>query len=117
MLSALRRFNAEASVLEAEALLRGEVTSADIPPAQLTAGAMIPSAPNSSARAPGHWQQLQLLYLFNFMPTYEEKTVDGFTLNHEQWFKAANNINFRKSIYYGGQAEGISTYNQYTPNT
>ena len=111
------RYNAEASVLEAEALLRGEVTTASIPPAQVDGWL------NDAERAtmirparPGTGSNYSYFYLFNFMPTYEEKTVDGFTLNREQWLKAANNINFRKSLYYGlDRIKGVSTYNQYTP--
>jgi oligopeptide transport system substrate-binding protein len=111
------RYNAEASVLEAEALLRGEVTTASIPPAQVDGWL------NDAERAamirpsrPGTGSNYSYFYLFNFMPTYEEKTVDGFTLNRDQWLKAANNINFRKSLYYGlDRIKGVSTYNQYTP--
>lgn len=111
------RYNAEASVLEAEALLRGEVTKADIPPAQLDGWRNDPErAKLIRPVRPGTGSNFSYFYLFNFMPTYEEKTVDGYTLNHEQWLKAANNINFRKSIYYGlDRLKGISTYNQYTP--
>ena len=46
------------------------------------------------------------------MPTYTER--DG--LSHEQWLKAANNLNFRKSLYYGlDRIKGIGCYDTYTP--
>ena len=46
------------------------------------------------------------------MPTYTER--DG--LSHEQWLKAANNMNFRKSLYYGlDRIKGLGCYDPYTP--
>lgn len=106
------RYNAEASTLAPEALLRGEVTSADIPSNQID-GWITDHADMIRPNRPGSYSYW---YLINFMPTYEEKTVDGFTLDHDQWLAAANNINFRKSLYYGlDRIKAISCYDPYTP--
>ena len=95
-----------------ELLLRGDVTSADIP------GTQIDEWMNDPAKAacirPNRPGTYNYWFLFNFMPTYEEKTVDGYTLNHDQWLKAANNLNFRKALYYGvDRVKVIKIYDPY----
>lgn len=114
------KFNAEASTLAPEALLRGEVTYAEIPTNQLDEWMNDPEKAAmirpSRASAYSYW------YLINFMPTYDEKTVTisgtDYTLNHDQWTAAANNMNFRKSLYYGlDRIKAISCYDPYNPET
>ena len=111
------RYNAEAATLEAEALLRGEVTYADIPSDQLDGWINDPErADMIRPDRPGTGGNYSYFYLVNFMPTYDEKTVDGYTLNHEQWLAAVNNLNFRKSLFYGlDRIKAITCYNPYAP--
>ena len=109
-----KRYNAEQSTLAPEMLLRGEVSYADIPTSQVDewladpkkADLIRPNRPGSSS----YW------YLINFMPTYEEETVDGYKLDRAQWLAAANNLNFRKALYYGlDRLKAISCYDPHTP--
>lgn len=109
-----KRYNAEESTLAPEMLLRGEVSYADIPTSQVDewladpekADLIRPNRPGSNS----YW------YLINFMPTYEEKTVDGYKLDRAQWLAAANNLNFRKALYYGlDRLKAISCYDPHTP--
>jgi len=109
-----RKFNAEMSTLAPEALLRGEVTYADIPTSQLDEWMNDPA--KAAMIRPNRAGSYSYFYLINFWPSYEEKTVDGYTLNHEQWLAAANNVNFRKSLYYGlDRIKAISCYDPYNP--
>lgn len=109
-----RRFNAERSTLAPEALLRGEVTYADIPTTQLDSWMNDPE--RSSLIRPSRPGTNSYWYLVNFWPNYEEKTVDGYKLDHDQWLTAANNINFRKSLFYGlDRIKALTCYNPYTP--
>ncbi len=112
-----QRYNAEASTLEAEALLRGEVTYADIPVDQIDGWLNDPErADMIRPNRPGSGANYTYFYLVNFMPTYDEKTVDGLTLDHEQWLAAANNLNFRKALYYGlDRIRAIGCWDPHTP--
>lgn len=106
------RYNAESTTLAPEALLRGEVTYADIPTSQLDEWFNDPA--KAAMIRPNRPGTYSYFYLINFMPTYEEKTVDGYTLSHDQWLKAANNVNFRKSIYYAlDRIKAVSVYDPY----
>lgn len=110
------RFNAEAKTLAPEALLRGEVTYADIPTSQVDEWLNDPE--KAKLIRPNRPGTYSYWYLINFMPTYDERTVDGYTLSHDQWIKAANNVNFRKSLYYGlDRIKAISCYDPHTPET
>lgn len=95
-------YNAEASNVAPEMFLRGEVNYADIPTEQLDnwlndpekAGMIRPNRPSFYS----------YYYLFNFYPNFEETDVTApngntYHLSRENWRKAVNNINFRKSIY------------------
>lgn len=107
-----KRYNAEASTLAPEALLRGEVTYADIPTSQLDEWLNDPA--KAAMIRPNRPGTYSYFYLINFMPTYEEKTVDGYTLDHAQWLEAANNLNFRKSLYYAlDRIKALSVYDPY----
>lgn len=109
-------FNSEAETLAPEALLRGEVTTATIPNSQLDE--WLNDATKADMIRPSRPSAYSHFYLFNFMPTYDEKTVDGYTLSHDQWTAAANNEAFRKSIYYGlDRIKAISVYDPNTPET
>ena len=104
------KYNAEADTLAPEALLRGEVTYADIPTDQLDGWMNDPS--KAKLIRPNRPGSYSYFFLVNFMPTYTER--DG--LSHEQWLKAANNMNFRKSLYYGlDRIKGLGCYDPYTP--
>jgi oligopeptide transport system substrate-binding protein len=106
------RYNAESTTLAPEALLRGEVTYADIPTSQLDE--WFNDTDKAAMIRPNRPGTYSYFYLINFMPTYEEKTVDGYTLSHDQWLKAANNVNFRKSIYYAlDRIKAVSVYDPY----
>ena len=104
------KYNAEADTLAPEALLRGEVTVADIPTDQLDGWMNDPS--KKAFIRPNRPGSYSYFFLVNFMPTYTERNG----LSHEQWLKAANNLNFRKSLYYGlDRIKGIGCYDPYTP--
>ncbi len=104
------KYNAEASTLAPEALLRGEVTSCDIPTDQIDGWMSDPE--KAALIRPNRPGTYSYFYLINFMPTYTER--DG--LSHDQWLAAANNTNFRKSLYYAlDRVKAISCYDPYTP--
>jgi oligopeptide transport system substrate-binding protein len=104
------KYNAEASTLAPEALLRGEVTACDIPTDQIDGWMSDPE--KAALIRPNRPGTYSYFYLINFMPTYDER--DG--LSHEQWLAAANNVNFRKSLYYAlDRVKAISCYDPYTP--
>lgn len=104
------KYNAETDTLAPEALLRGEVTVADIPTDQIDGWMNDPS--KAKLIRPNRPGSYSYFFLVNFMPTYTER--DG--LSHEQWLKAANNMNFRKSLYYGlDRIKGLGCYDPYTP--
>lgn len=104
------KYNAEADTLAPEALLRGEVTVADIPTDQLDGWMNDPT--KKAFIRPNRPGSYSYFFLVNFMPTYTERNG----LSHEQWLKAANNLNFRKSLYYGlDRIKGIGCYDPYTP--
>lgn len=104
------KYNAEAGTLAPEALLRGEVTYADIPTDQLDGWMNDPT--KKALIRPNRPGSYSYFFLVNFMPTYTERAG----LSHEQWLKAANNLNFRKSLYYGlDRIKGIGCYDPYTP--
>ena len=107
-------YNAEAAVVGPELLLRGDVTSAEIPSEQIDEWM---NDPEKAAKIrPVRAGTYNYWFLFNFMPTYEEREVNGLQLDHEQWLKAANNLNFRKSLYYGlDRIKVISIYDPYNP--
>ena len=110
------RYNAEANTLAPEALLRGEVTYADIPTAQVDEWLNDPT--KADLIRPNRPGSYSYFYLINFMPTYEEKTVNDLTLSHDQWKAAANNVNFRKSLFYGlNRIAAIACYDPHTPET
>lgn len=85
-------YNKEAKTLAPELFLRGEVSEADIPAEILDEwmadeerkNMMINTPPSTSSNFLG----------FNFEPMYEEE------YGPDNWLKAVNSENFRKSIYY-----------------
>lgn len=107
-------YNAEADVVGPELLLRGDVTSAEIPSTQIDEWM---NDPDKAAKIrPVRAGTYNYWFLFNFMPTYEERNVDGLQLDHEQWLAAANNLNFRKALYYGlDRIKVIEIYDPYNP--
>lgn len=109
-------FNAEEETLAPEALLRGEVTYADIPNSQIDEWL---SDPEKAARIrPARPSSYSHFYLINFKPAYAEGEREGYTLDCEQWLKAANNVAFRKSLYYGlDRLKAIGTYEPESPET
>ena len=115
------RYNQEAGTLAPEALLRGEVTYADIPTDQIDGWLNDPAkADLIRPSRPGSGSNYTYFFLINFMPTYTEGTrnIDGvdYELSHDQWLAAANNMNFRKALYYGlDRVKAIGCYDPYTP--
>lgn len=107
-------YNAEAAVVGPELLLRGDVTSAEIPSEQIDEWMNDPA--KAAQIRPIRAGTYNYWFLFNFMPTYEEKNVNGLQLDQEQWLAAANNLNFRKALYYGvDRIKVISIYDPYNP--
>ena len=110
-----KTYNAEANTIGPELLLRGEVSSCDIPTSQLDEWLNDPEKaklirPNRPSFIYSYF------YLMNAMPTYEEKNVDGYQLDHDQWTACVNNLNFRKAFYYGlDRIKAITCYDPYTP--
>lgn len=110
------RYNAESNTLAPEALLRGEVTYADIPTSQIDEWLRDPE--KAKLIRPNRPGSYSYFYLINCMPTYEEKVMEGYQLSHDQWTAAANNLNFRKSLFWGlDRVRAISCYDPYTPET
>ncbi len=107
-------FNAEADVVGPELLLRGECTSAEIPADQIDEWMNDPE--KAAEIRPNRAGTYNYWFLFNFMPTYDERNVNGLQLDHDQWLAAANNLNFRKALYYGlDRIKVISVYDPYNP--
>ncbi len=107
-------YNAEADVVGPELLLRGECTSAEIPSAQIDEWMNDPE--KAAEIRPNRAGTYNYWFLFNFMPTYDERNVNGLQLDHDQWLAAANNLNFRKALYYGlDRIKVISVYDPYNP--
>ena len=110
-----RTYNAEANTIGPELLLRGEITSCDIPSSQIDEWMSDP-AKKELIRPSRPSFIYSYFYLLNAMPTYEEKNVDGYQLSHEQWTKCVNNVNFRKAFYYGlDRVKAIGCYDPFTP--
>ena len=85
-------YNKEAKTLAPELFLRGEVDEADIPAEILDEWMNDPEKSNMMVPKPA--STTTNYYGFNFEPKYEEE------FGPDNWLKAVNNENFRKSIYY-----------------
>lgn len=104
-----RTYNAEASTLEAELYLRGEVTTTDIPASQLDAWMNDPE--RSKMIRPTRSSAYSYFYLFNFWPNFPEE------YDADTWKKAVNNINFRKSVYHAlDRVAALQVYDPYNPH-
>jgi len=95
-------YNAEADTVAPEMFLRGEINYAEIPTEQLDN--WLNDSEKSSMIRPSRPSFYSYYYMFNFFPNFEETTVTApngkeYKMTHENWLKAANNVNFRKSIY------------------
>lgn len=87
------RYNAEASTLGPELFLKNETMEASMTAAEATAWLEDEATanlvrPSRSAFNYSYW------YAFNFNTTYDEQ------YNPENYLKAANNLNFRKSLFH-----------------
>lgn len=103
-----RKYNAEASTLAPELLLRGDVTYADIPSSQLDEWMNDPA--KAKLIRPQRGSSYSYFYLFNFWPNFPEQ------YDRDNWMKAVNNLAFRKSLYYAlDRIAGITCYDPYTP--
>lgn len=96
-------YNAESDTVAPEMFIRGEVNYAEIPTEQLDNWLNDPE--KSSMIRPCRPSFYSYYYMFNFFPNFEETTVTApngkeYAMTHENWLKAVNNTNFRKSIYY-----------------
>ena len=85
-------YNKEAKTLAPELFLRGEVTEADIPAEILDEWMEDEERRNMMIMKPASTSSNFLG--FNFEPLYDEE------YGPDNWLKAVNNENFRKSIYY-----------------
>ncbi len=95
-------FNAESTTVAPEMFLRGEINYAEIPTEQLDNWLNDPA--KSKMIRPSRPSFYSYYFMFNFFPNFEERDVlapDGqkYQLSRENWGKAVNNINFRKSMY------------------
>lgn len=103
-----RTYNAEASTLEAELYLRGEITTSDIPVSQLDDWMNDPE--KSQMIRPTRSSSYSYFFLFNFWPNFPAE------YDADTWLKAANNINFRKSFYYAlDRVAAVQVYDAYNP--
>lgn len=88
----VERYNAEASTLGPELFLKNETMEASMSAAEATAWLEGENAdkvrPSRSAFNYSYW------YAFNFNTTYDEQ------YDPENYLKAANNLNFRKSLFH-----------------
>ena len=111
------KFNAEANTLAPSLLLSGEITSCDIPNDQVDEWMNDPE--KAKLIRPNRPSSYPYFYLIDCKPAYEEKTMeDGYTLDCAQWTAAANNLNFRKSLYYGlDRVKAVSCYDKYSPES
>lgn len=85
-------YNAEASTVEPEMYLRGEVNSCDVPTEQLDEWLNDPE--KYDMIRPCRPSFYAYYYMFNFYPNFDEK------YEPENWKLAVNNVNFRKSILH-----------------
>ena len=90
-------YNKEAKTLAPELFLRGEVSEADIPAEILDEWINDDTRKNMLIEKPSSTSSNFLG--FNFEPLYEEE------YGPDNWSKAVNNENFRKSIYYAVDRE------------
>jgi oligopeptide transport system substrate-binding protein len=89
----VERYNAEASTLAPELFQKNETMEASMSASDANAWLADPQLagkvrPSRSAFNYSYW------YAFNFNPTYDE------SYNPDNYLKAANNLNFRKSIFH-----------------
>lgn len=101
-------YNKEAKTLAPELFLRGEISEADIPAEILDEWMNSEEKKNSMIVKPASTTSNFLG--FNFEPLYEEE------YGPDNWKKAVNNEDFRKSIYYGfDRTAAILTSYPYEP--
>ncbi len=86
------KYNKEASTLGPELFARGEISSASIPIA--TAEQWIKDPAKKDLLRPATTSFYTYFYAFNFEPKFDKK------FEPENWLKAVNNVNFRKSIFH-----------------
>lgn len=102
-------YDAEAELAAADALLRGKATHADIPADRVAEWMADPA--RAALIRPDRPDVRSYFWLFNFMPTYRKQG-----LSRGKWRQAANNMNFRKSLYHGlDRIAAISACDPYTP--
>lgn len=101
-------YNKESKTLAPELFLRGEISEADIPAEILDEWVNSEEKKNSMIVKPASTTSNFLG--FNFEPLYEEE------YGPDNWKKAVNNEDFRKSIYYGfDRTAAILTSYPYEP--
>lgn len=86
-------YNAEAETLAPELFLRGQINYAKIPTAMVDDWLATPE--KAQYLQPLTAERTTYWYAVNFWPTYDAK------YDPENWLIAANNLNFRKALYYG----------------
>lgn len=102
------RFNREAAQLAPEMFFRGEITSASIPISILDGWMQDPVRKEMVRPAPT--STFSFWYAFNFDPKFPAQ------YEPENWKKAVNNLNFRKSVFHGlDRIAAMLTFDPYNP--
>ncbi len=102
------KYNKEATALEGEMYKRGETTMAIIPPSSLDEWMNNPELKNQVR--PDRLGSYTYFYAFNFNPKFDAE------YEPENWKKAVNNSNFRKSIMAGfNRVATMTTEDPYNP--
>ncbi|NLG25210.1 MAG: peptide ABC transporter substrate-binding protein, partial [Clostridiales bacterium] len=105
-----RTFNKEAATLAPEMLLRGEVNYADIPASQVDGWLKDPA--KADLIRPVRTNAYSYFFLFNFWPNFDAQ------YEPDNWLKAANNLNFRKSFYHALDRKAATLcYEPYVPES
>lgn len=102
------QYNAEAAALAPELFLRGEVSFAAIPSMYIDEWMQDPD--KRRLVRPGRPSFYTFFYAFNFRPRYDEM------YNPDNWRLAANNVNFRKSLFHAlNRTAAMLTADPYFP--
>ncbi len=103
------RYNKEATNLAPEMFLRNQVSAAGIPTAVLDA--WMTDAAKKQHIHPVRTSFFSYFYAFNFDPKFDKE------YEPENWKKAVNNINFRKSIFHAlDRTKAMLTAEPYEPS-
>ncbi len=97
-------YNAEASTVEPEMYLRGEVNYCDVPNEQIDEWLADPE--KAAMIRPSRPSYTTYLYYINFWPNFDEK------YQPENWKIAVNNLNFRKALLHAFDKIAVAEVNE-----